>query len=351
MKKGITIGMDMGDKSHKAVVVGEDGREIERREVGNTAGELGAFLGGYAGATLAMETGTHCRWVFTLASGLGLRVLVANARKTRIIWKSSRKNDWRDAGMLAKLARTDPSLLSPVRLRCADDQRLMRLAKSRDVLVRCRVAVINQVRGFCKAEGIRLRKCSTERFVTLKGDLPAEIADVSCRLFETLAHLNERIAAYDGILGKAVMRLRKEDAEAVMQVNGVGPVTAAVFLAAVGDARDFRKPRDVGAYLGLAPKQGQSGESDPQLRITKEGNTMARKLLVTAANRILGPFGVDSDLRRHGLRIAERGGKNAKKRAKVAVARKLAVTMLALLRNRDAYRPLANEAAATCVAT
>ena len=351
MKEGITIGMDMGDKNHKAVVLGTDGRELERREVANTEGEVSAFLGGYAGATLAMETGTHCRWAGALAARLGLRVLVANARKVEAVWKSSRKNDWRDAEMLAKIARAEPSLLGPVRLRGADDQRLMRLAKARDALVRCRTRIVNQVRGFCKAEGVRLRKCSAERFLALEGELPAEVAGVACHLFETLGHLNGKIRAYDGILREAVLRLRKGDAEAVMQVQGVGEVTAAVFLAAVGDAKDFKRPRDAGAFLGLVPRQAQSGGGDPQLRITKEGNAMARRALVTAANYILGPFAKDSDLRRHGLRIAERGGKNAKRRAKVAVARKLAVTMLALARNREAYRPLAEGTAAARAAT
>jgi transposase len=338
--------MDMGDKSHKAVVIGNDGREVERVDAANTREGVAAFLGGHPGATLAMETGTHCRWVGALASGLGLRVLVANARKTEVIWKSSRKNDWRDAELLAKVARTDPSLLHPVKLRGAGDQRLMRIAKSRDALVRCRTAIVNQVRGFCKAEGARLRKCSTERFATLKKELPAEVADVACHLFDTLAHLNEKIRAYDGILRETMLRLRREDAEAVMQIQGVGPVTAAVFLAAVGGADGFGKPRDAGAYLGLVPRQGQSGGRDPQLRISKEGDAMARRALVTSANHILGRFGKDSDLRRLGLRIAERGGKNAKKRAKVAVARKLAVTMLALLRSKEEYRPLWGEAPA-----
>ena len=344
----------MGDKNHKAVVIGADGREVERREVANTEAGVAAFLGGFAGATLAVETGTHCRWVAALAAKLGVKALVANARRVRAIWQSSRKNDWRDAEMLAKIARTEPSLLSPVRLRTADDQRLMRLAKARDALVRCRTRVVNQVRGFCKAEGARLPTCAAERFAKLKGELPAEIADVACHLFETLEHLNGKIRAYDGILREAVMRLRKEDAEAVMQVGGVGPVTAAVFLAAVGDAKAFRKPRDAGAFLGLTPRQAQSGDADPQMRITKEGNAMARRMLVTAANRILSRNGADSDIRRHGMRIAERGGKNAKRRAKVAVARRLAVTMLALIRKKEAYRPLSDVAAADaaeCAAT
>ncbi len=112
-------------------------------------------------------------------------------------------------------------------------------------------------------------------------------------------------------------------------------------MAAVGDASAFGSARDAGPYFGLVPRQDQSGKTDKQLRISKDGNGIVRRLLVTAVNHIMGPFGKDSDLRRHGMRIAARGGKNARKRARVAVARKLAVTMLAILKNRSAYRPLA----------
>jgi transposase len=222
----------------------------------------------------------------------------------------------------------------------------MRLVKCREALVRSRTAIVNQIRGFCKAEGVRLCKCSPEAFNKVRKDLPEEVADVAHHLFDMLKALNAKIKRYDGILTKAMMRLRKEDAELVMQVPGVGPVTAAVFLAAVGDAKDFGKPRVAGPFLGLAPRQDQSGGTDKQLRISKEGDAMARKLLVIAANYIMGPFAKDCDLRRHGMRIAERGGKNARKRAKVAVARRLAVTLLAILQKRTPYRPFMDEAVA-----
>jgi len=342
MKEHITIGMDMGDKNHKAVALGGDGRESRREEVANTREAMAAFLGGFPGATLAIETGTHCRWVCALASGMGLKVLVANARKVALITRNSRKSDWNDAAMLADIAYAKPSLLRPVSLRGAADQRLMRLAKGRDALVRCRTAIVNQVRGFCKAEGVRLRACSPEAFPSLRGDIPEEAADVSAHLLATIKFLNGKIKRYDRILEKALGRLRGEDADIVTQIPGVGTVTAAVFLAAIGDAGSFGgDARAAGPFLGLVPKSGQSGDKDPQLRISKEGNSLARRTLVNSASHIMGPFGKDSDLRRHGMRIAARGGKNAKKRARVAVARRLAVTMLAMLRDRSDYRPIA----------
>ena len=340
MKKVSVIGMDMGDKNHKAVGLSEDGEIIDRSEVLCTPEDVREYLERHPGALLAIETGTHCRWVSKLGLELGHEVLVGNARKLRMIWDSSRKNDWRDAEMLAKVARADRSLLSPVRLRGEGDQELMRMVKSRDLLVKTRTGIVNQIRGFCKSEGFRLPKRSAASFARLEGDVPPAVREVAKPLFAVLKELAQKIGLYDTMIADAVKRLHGEEAALLDPIAGVGPVTAAAFLAAIGDVATFGSARDAGPYFGLVPRQDQSGQTDRQLRISKEGNEVVRRLLVTAANYIMGPFGKDCDLRRHGMRIAERGGKNAKKRAKVAVARKLAVLMLAILKSRTAYRPL-----------
>jgi len=125
-------------------------------------------------------------------------------------------------------------------------------------------------------------------------------------------------------------------------VEGVGALTALTFVLTVGDPHRFEKSRSVGAYFGLVPATAQSGDRDPQKRISKEGDEMLRKLLVSSAHYILAPFGSDSDLRRHGEKIASRGGKNAKKRAVVAVARKLSVLLHSLWVSGEVYDPLRN---------
>ncbi len=340
MKKVSVIGMDMGDKNHKAVGLSEDGGVVCRDEVPCTPEDVRAYLKRHPGALLAIETGTHCRWVCRIGLELGHEVLVGNARKLRVIWDSSRKNDWNDAEKLAKVARMDRTMFAPVRLRGDGDQGLMRLVKSRDLLVKSRTGIVNQIRGFCKSEGVRLPRCSAESFGRMEHEVCASVRAVTKPLFAMLRELAKKIGGYDKMIADGVKRLRGEDAALLDTITGVGPVTTAAFLAAVGDVSTFGSARDAGPYFGLVPRQDQSGETDKQLRITKEGNEIVRRLLVTAANYIMGPFGKDSDLRRHGMRIAERGGKNAKKRAKVAVARKLAVVMLAVLKSRTAYRPL-----------
>ena len=132
------------------------------------------------------------------------------------------------------------------------------------------------------------------------------------------------------------------ETDLLRQVEGVGALTALAFVLTLENPERFAKSRSVGAYLGLEPAQDQSGDRDPQRHISKEGDEMLRKLLVGSAHYILGPFGSDSDLRRHGEKIASRGGKNAKKRAAVAVARKLSVLLQRLWVTGEVYEPLRN---------
>jgi transposase len=143
-------------------------------------------------------------------------------------------------------------------------------------------------------------------------------------VLEQIASLTERIREYDRLL-VAISKEHYPETELLCQVEGIGPLTALTFVLTLEDPDRFERSRSVGAYLGLVPATQQSGERDPQRHISKEGDQMLRKLLVGSSHYILGPFGSDSDLRRHGQKIASRGGKNAKKRAAVAVARKLSV--------------------------
>lgn len=340
MNKVAVIGLDLGDKNHKVVALDAGGEVVERQEVNCTPDAARAYFQRHPGSLIVMETGTHCRWVSRIGLALGHEVLVGNARKLRMIWMNSRKNDWNDAEMLARIGRMDRKLLSPVRLRDDGAQALLRLLKLRDLLVKHRTSVVNMVRGFCKSEGQRLAQCSAESFVRLEHEVPLVLRRATKPLFALLRELNRKLALYDKMIEMDVMRNYASAAERLRGIAGVGPVTTAAFLATIGDPKTFGKARDAGAFFGLVPGQDQSGQIDKQRRISKEGNTLVRRLLVTSANYIMGPFGKDSDLRRHGMQLAERGGKNARKRAKVAVARKLAVVMMALLKHETEYRPL-----------
>ena len=161
-------------------------------------------------------------------------------------------------------------------------------------------------------------------------------------ILEQIGSLTERIRQYDRQLETLSEEHYPRETKLLRQVEGIGPLTALTFVLTLEDPFRFEKSRCVGAYLGLVPATARSGEKDPQKRISKEGDEMLRKLLVGSAHYILGPFGSDSDLRRHGEKIAARGGKNSKKRAVVAVARKLAVLLHSLWVSAEVYEPLRN---------
>ncbi len=291
---------------------------------------------------IALETGTHSPWVSRLLTELGHEVIVAHARNVRLIGNSSRKDDRIDAQTLARLARIDPRLLGPVRHRSAKAQIHLTVIRARAGLVSARTALVNTARGLAKSYGERLRKCGTQQVGReLAAGLSAELRTVLEPLLEEVEALNQRIKEYD----KRIEQIAKEsypEIALLQQVKGVGTQIALTYVLTIEEPHRFRKSRDVGCFLGLRPGRRNSGQSQPQMHISKEGDRYLRTLLVQGAHYILGPFGEDSDLRRWGLKLAERGGKNAKKRAIVAVARKLAVLLHRLWVSGEVYEPLRN---------
>jgi transposase len=338
----ITIGMDVGDQYSHFCWLDADGEVVQRGRVATTEAALKKEFSKIDPSRIALETGTHCHWMSETLSRLGHEVIVADARELRSISGSHRKNDPRDAEQLARLARVDVRLLHPVKLRQRKTQQDRSVLRARDVLVEARTKLICAIRGMVKADGSRLASCSSDSFPEQVGDaIPEGMRRALAPLMETLEVLNEKIHYYDQL----VMHLAQEEypeTSLLTQVPGVGPVTALYFYLTIEDAGRFQRSRDVGSYFGLVPKQQDSGESTPQLRISKAGDEGARRLLVSCAHYILGAFGPDSDLRRWGLKLAGGKGKNAKKRAIVAVARKLAVLLHRLWATGEVYEPLHN---------
>jgi transposase len=281
--------------------------------------------------------------VSRLLTRLGHRVVVANSRKLRLIYENRTKNDRVDAEYLARLARVDPQLLSPVEHRSERAQRHLALFRSRDALVKTRSRLVTYVRTMVKTVGERLPSCSVEAFVKrARPALPAQLRLAIEPILTSIEHLHEQIKGFDRQIDRLAGDDYRAEAHVLTQITGVGNLTAVAFVVTAGSADRFRCSRSVGAWLGLVPGQRASGQSDPQQRITRQGDHYLRHLLVNCAHYILGPFGPDCDLRRHGQTIAARGGKNAKKRAVVAVARKLGVLMHRLWCTRAVYEPLRN---------
>jgi transposase len=333
-----TIGCDLGDKRSEICVLDADGNVKSRSTVRTSERDMQLYFRREA-AHVVLEVGSHSRWVASLLSQLGHRVTVANPRRVKLISDSNNKTDRHDAELLARLGRADVKLLAPVQHRQRQSQADLAVAKARDVLVATRTRLMNHVRGTIKSFGLRLPACAAENFSRKTRELiPAELRPALDPVYETLERLEQQIREHDKMIERVAKRY--PDVEVISQIGGVGTLTALVFLLTIEDKNRFAKSRMVGAYLGLRPRKSQSCKDDPQLRITKAGDPFVRRLMVIAANYILGPFGKDSELRRWGLELAKRGGKNAKKRAKIAVARKLAVLMHRLWVTGEAYEPL-----------
>jgi len=338
----LTIGLDLGDRFSSYCILDEVGKILREQKVPTTPEEMKQTFGRMVRSRIAMETGTHSPWVSRLLTGLGHEVIVAHAQQVRLIVKSRRKDDRLDARTLARLARIDPELLSPVQHRSAEAQLHLTEIRARAGLVSARTALVNAARGLVKSYGERLRKCGTQQFrQEITSGLSTGLREALEPLVREVESLNERIKEYE----RRIERMAKEtypEVELLKQVKGVGDLIALAYVLTIEDPHRFRKSRDAGCFVGLQPGRRDSGESAPQMHISKEGDEYLRKLLVQGAHYILGPFGEDSDLRRWGKKLAERGGKNAKKRAVVAVARKLAVLLHRLWVSGEAYEPLRN---------
>ena len=338
----LTIGLDLGDRWSFYCVLDEAGKIILEQKVPTTPEGMKEIFARIPRSLIALETGTHSPWVSRLLTELGHEVLVAHAQKVQLITKSNRKDDRHDARTLARLARIDPELLGPVRHRSAKAQIHLTEIRARAELVRARTALVNAARGLVKSYGQRLPKCGTQQVSReLAADLNAEMREVLEPLLREIESLNERIQEYDARMEK-IAKESYPQVERLKQVKGVGTQIALTYVLTLEDPQRFPKSREVGCFLGLRPGRRDSGESQPQMYITKEGDRYLRTMLVQGAHYILGPFGEDSDLRRWGQKLSARGGKNAKKRAVVAVARKLAVLLHRLWVSGEVYEPLRN---------
>jgi transposase len=340
-----TAGLDLGDKySYLCLIDTLSGEVVEEGRLRTTPEAFRRrFASEQPPMRIAIEAGTHSPWASRVLEECGHEVLVANARKLRLIYANKRKTDEVDAENLARLARVDPKLLYPLKHRSEDSQAHLAIIRSRQALVGARTQLVNHVRGAVKSFGARLPKCPARSFHNRATEhIPEALIPALGPILEQIGSLTQRIRDYERELETIAKEHYPQETELLRQVEGIGPLTALTFVLTLEDPYRFERSRSVGAYLGLVPASDQSGDRDPQRRISKEGDEMLRKLLVGSAHYILGPFGSDSDLRRHGEKIASRGGKNSKKRAVVAVARKLAVLLHRLWITGEVYDPLHN---------
>ena len=343
-----TIGMDVSDRTTKVCVMAKQGinpKIVMETTIPTSKDGLAKFLATQdKSSPVVFETGMHCRWMNEVAEGIGFKVYIANPCRLRMITESKAKNDVNDARMLARIALSDPGLLHPVRLRGKEHQKMLNLHEMRNLLVKQRTGIIVQLRAVAKSMGFRIAKCQAASFHKLERRAwPKELNDIAWPMMKNLEQLAVTIKTYE----KQIRELAgtptfKAQVERLMEIRYVGLYVATGFVAVTGGDMDrFDKPRDVGPWLGVTPRQDQSGDIDRQCHITKAGSPLMRRLLVESAQMILRDGSADTDLKAKGLRICARGAKIAKRKAITAVARSLAVLMVAMLKKPDApYVPL-----------
>jgi transposase len=338
----VVAGLDLGDRFSWLCVLDAEGEVVEEARIQTTERALRNWFAERSPIRVALEVGTHSPWVSRLLAGLGHEVIVANARHVRMIYDGDRKSDRLDAEALARLARLDPALLHGIEHRSEEAHHDLAVIRAREVLVRTRTRLINHVRGAVKSAGHRVPRSSSAAFHRTAAEaISAGLKEALEPLLAMLEQITQEIRAYDRRIEKLAAE-RYPETGALMQVAGVGTLTALAYVLTLEDPGRFATSRAVGPYLGLCPGEHQSGDRAAQCRMTKAGNEMLRRLLIQAANYQLGPFGSDSDLRRWGLERAARGGRIAKRKAVGGVARKLAVLLHHLWLSGEVYQPLRN---------
>lgn len=337
-----TIGVDLGDRFSHLCVLDAAAEVIEESRVRTEPRAVRAAFAARAPSRVVMEVGTQSAWISRELRDLGHEVWVANPRRVKLISASDNKSDRQDAEILARLGRMDPQLLHPIRHRGAQTLADREVLRARAALVSARTQLVNHARAAVKVAGGRLPSSSTESFPRKAADaIPESLRPALEPILAMIDALNTAVGDYDREI-KMLAKERYPETDRLRQVQGVGPLTSLLYVLTLEDPDRFGRSRAVGAYLGLRPRRHQSGDMDRQMRITKAGDRELRSLLVQCAHYILGPLGPDTDLKRFGLRLAERGGKAAKKRAVIAVARKLAVLLHRLWITEQPYEPLRN---------
>jgi transposase len=348
-KQRLTVGLDLGDRTSRYCILNEAGGKASEDQLPTTKAGLDSLFGKMAVCRIALEVGTHSPWVSRHLAAMGHEVIVANPRKVRLITQSVKKNDRMDAEQLARLARVDPQLLGPIRHRGAEAQGDLAVIRARGELVDCRTALINTARGLAKPMGERLKSCDADYVKESLAEGLSEATQNAIRpLLKSVEEITRQIGAYD----KKIQEIEKRypETKVLKQVHGVGTLIALTFILTLEDAERFAHSRDVGPYLGLTRKLRDSGESQPELGISKAGDVLLRRLLVQAAHCILRDGAPDSDLKLWGLTkvqagAGKKGSKRRKKRATVAVARKLAVLLHRLWVTGEVYDPQYNRKA------
>lgn len=328
-----SIGIDVSDRTAHVCVMDRSGI-LEEFKLHLDESSIRARVPFFAPdqGVVVFETGPRSAWLKRVFEALGMRVVVADARKLDSISKSPTKTDRNDARRLARLGLADelvghlgPSaerLLTDTYVRPPADQAIYNLLLARDHIVRRRGDFARLVRSSAKGMGDRIVGSVTRE------NTPECLGAALGPLLDVIEACDKAVGLYDDQLEQIAKS--HPVARRFLKIPGVGPITSLAFAVVIGDPHRFSNVQDVGAYLGMVVRRDQSGLGDPKLGISKCGNGFMRRLLVQCSTHMLGPRGQPSELREWGLAYVEKHGERSKKKARIAVGRKLAVRMLAI---------------------
>lgn len=337
------VGLDVSMKE-TAVSIRRDGKRVWRGKCASDPKAVATLLGKHAPAAkrVVFETGPLSVWFYHALCAEGLPAICIDARHAKAaLDMAANKTDANDADGLAHLA--EVGFYREVRVKGFDSMLTRTLVAARTRLVRIKTELSNQIRGMMKTFGLVVPAGKGSTFEANVRALLADyaaLASILLPLLEVWRSMRLRAAE----LGRQLVAdARKSEAcQLLMSIPGVGVVTATSFATAIEDPGNFRKSRSVGAWLGLTTRRYQSGEVDYDGHISRRGDTHVRSLLYEAATVILTRSSAESTLRTWGLALKERIGF---KRAAVAVARRLAVTMHVMLRSGEMFNRTAGVAA------
>jgi transposase len=320
------VGLDVSLKQTSICVVNQTGSVVREGVVDSDPEAIAAFVRSNVPGVvrIGLETGPTSTWLWTELRRLSLPAICIDARHAKAVLKMQiNKSDRNDAAGIARIMQT--GWFKEVCVKHLDSHAIKALLVSRALLVKIKRDIENQVRGLLKNLGLVIGRAKMNVFAMRA----AELADARPELaaaVEPLLKAREAVGEQIADLDRKVMQLARNDAQVrrFMTAPGVGPITALCFLATIDDPTRFKKSRSVGAYVGLTTRRYASGEVDWTGRISKCGDKMLRSYLYEAANVLLTRVAKWSALKAWGVRLAKRSGL---RKAKVAVARKLAVIL------------------------
>jgi len=339
------VGLDVSLQQTAVCVVDQTGKIIREAVIPSDPDAIAAFVKSNAKkvARIGLESGSTSTWLWTELNRLGLPVICIDARHAKAALKMQiNKSDRNDAVGIARIMQT--GWYREVRVKALDSHAIKALLVGRALLVKIKRDLENQIRGLLKNIGLVIGRAKMNTFAARAKEL-IEDKPTLAAVVEPLLKAREVIEQQVADLDRKVMRLARSEPQVrrFMTTPGIGPITALCYLATIDDPVRFNKSRNVGAYVGLTTRRYASGEIDWTGRISKCGDKLLRSYLFEAANVLLTRVAKWSTLKAWGMRIAKRSGI---RKAKVAVARKLAVILHRMWIDGTEFQWSSKEAAA-----